>query len=170
VVVPVVMREARIERSGAPVVRTHEIRRRAHERIRERDRSLLVRLVERHVRLERRHRSHFSKRVIERVGTTSPRTIALTRESVFHRSEPSGAYPRVVQTTLRARPTVASSRDAPAPSAAYAASPSRAMRESATARISGVVLSPDELSRVSNFVISELDRRVLSYRERTGQV
>jgi hypothetical protein len=78
-------------------------------------------------------------------------------------------YPRLSLTLARAAAAPAS---APAgiDAAADGARTARLQANTITATAQPVPLHPAELSRVTEHVLRTLDRRVLSYRERTGQV
>lgn len=127
-------------------------------------------LIERRNHVEHHHfRSLASRLVVDRVVAARAPAPAMAGRTVLHRVEVPAAFPRVVQMTLRAQPVATTSRE----------TPPLAMREQATAprqqapaapRASLPALPPEELSRVSNFVIAELDRRVVSFRERTGRI
>jgi hypothetical protein len=85
-----------------------------------------------------------------------------------HRGRAPAALPRLELTTLRAQP-------APPPRGGAPEGPGRppplpAQPSVRTPAAPPVVLPADELSRVTEHVLRTLDRRVLSHRERTGQL
>jgi hypothetical protein len=85
-----------------------------------------------------------------------------------HRGRSPAALPRLELIALRAQPAPLPCGGAPEGHGRpppFAAQPS--MR---TAVAPPVVLPADELSRVTEHVLRTLDRRVLSHRERTGQL
>lgn len=115
--------------------------------------------------VERLHRSaHGVERLVHALA-------AQTRIPARREDEERAAFPRVQSTMLRTRatqpPANAGAPDASAPRGNHADEP----RALAIPRSSPPPPLPaSELSRVTEHVLRQLDRRVLSYRERTGQI
>ena len=96
----------------------------------------------------------------------APRTILAAASSPAERR---AAFPRVHLTLVRTQPAPVAPAMQPDP--ARLPSAPRGARAPGLARGAAFApLPPDELSRVTEHVLRTLDRRVLSYRERTGQV
>ena len=108
-------------------------------------------------------------RVVQSVAHP-PLTAALPAPGVVVRMESRHAYPQVSTTVVRASAAAAS----PSPSSRRPEMDSRVQEHFVAPLVrrqaDAITLPPQELSRVADHVINELDRRVLSYRERTGQV
>jgi hypothetical protein len=122
--------------------------------------------------VERRH--SLAARVIEqRAAATQETTAGASRVATRERAERRVSIPRVAMTLARQGAAVASrSADAARAeqSADIAVGDTRTIDAARTASGTALTLLPQELSRVTDHVIQQLDRRVLSYRERTGRV
>ncbi|WP_341890340.1 hypothetical protein [Variovorax sp. YR752] len=122
-------------------------------------------------RLERLLRERCVERVRTSVIGGSPPSAARPLAVValpMRRGWQEQAFPRLAMATVRS-PAAAPARTEPAlpsPPPTVAAARAPATWSPAAA----LVLPADELSRVTDHVLRTLDRRVLSYRERTGQV
>ena len=82
-------------------------------------------------------------------------------------------YPRISLTMVRTQPALGTPKESTPHHPSTPADRNRATRLAASARQAAVEafsLPAQELSRVTEHVIQTLDRRVLSYRERTGQL
>lgn len=129
-----------------------------------------------HSRLQLHTLAHVrTERVVVRTRaepTPIARQTEVARQAVVvlaaHRGRSPAAMPRLELITLRAQPVPlprAAARDGHGRPPPFPAQPS--VR---TAAAPPVVLPADELSRVTEHVLRTLDRRVLSHRERTGQL
>jgi hypothetical protein len=140
-----------------------------HERLR-----VVMRLLERATLA-----SHFREsRPLLGAALPRPSTAAMTgtAESVngqwIERIERQSLYPRVTQVVARAAAPVVPRNDSNM-QATSETMDVRAVSRPATSHAvtqSAAALPPAELSRVTDHVIRQLDRRVLSYRERMGRV
>lgn len=129
-----------------------------------------VERVERTSVVERSHSATHTVRLarieaaVQRLATT-----IVHRHDHYQRVEAPATFERVTQTLVRRKPAMAS-RIEPAASSPRAQPPrARVDVRAALQQATPTTIAPDELRRVTNHVISELDRRVLSYRERTGR-
>jgi hypothetical protein len=90
------------------------------------------------------------------------------------RREGAATYPRVDFTMVRTPAAVAAAAvraaAGPAPITERTAAAGQPRREAVRQAFEPAGLPPQELSRVTDHVIRQLDRRVLSYRERTGRI
>lgn len=111
--------------------------------------------------------------------TVAPAVIAVAVSAVSsarvlmtQRIERQMLFPRVTQIVARAHAAPAARGNAALHAPPQVLEPRSAPRTSAahTVAIVAPALPPAELSRVTDHVIQQLDRRVLSYRERMGQV
>lgn len=158
----------RIDMRSGPVVQTTAI---ALHGLRERS-------VERHAMLaktrvlERVRREHTLETMLVTTRVPAPPAgvpgPAGGAATPLRQARREGAAPRLPMAIARLPAAVPARADAPAPAqvAGEAALRERAHRSPATAW----VLPAEELSRVTDHVLRTFDRRVLSYRERTGQV
>lgn len=100
-------------------------------------------------------------------GSTPPASRAAMLQRIEHRSH----FPRVSQVVARASGSAAARAD-PARNETATIRDARPLVRSATpfavSTAAAASLPPAELSRVTDHVIQQLDRRVLSYRERMG--
>jgi hypothetical protein len=138
-----------------------------------------------------RERSYWMTRVVERAShvlhvrlsqmlvTVAPPALAVAastapspRVLMTQRVERQTLFPRVTQVVVRAPAAPPVRDDAALHAPPQVVEPHSAPRRSAphTVAIVAPELPPAELSRVTDHVIQQLDRRVLSYRERMGQV
>ena len=138
-----------------------------------------------------RERAHQMTRVVERESrvldvrhskmliTVALRAIAVAVSAapspcvlMTQRIERQMLFPRVTQVVTRAHAAPAARRNAALHAPPQVLESRSAPRASAphTVAIVAPVLPPAELSRVTDHVIQQLDRRVLSYRERMGLV
>ena len=76
----------------------------------------------------------------------------------------------MVMTMVRAPETIAAVRPDPAASDTTQRGKSGSTNPPHFVAAEGVSLPPQELSRVTEHVLRTLDRRVLSYRERSGRI
>lgn len=135
----------------------------------------LVRIERLRSERERRTYARMETRRVERTERTMaqrPVAMALSRATIgparSRRQDARAQFPRVPLTMARAPAPAATSQPAAAIAQAHAHDAARAMpREMAAA---AAPLPAHELSRVTEHVLRTLDRRVLSYRERTGQI
>lgn len=135
-----------------------------------------TRLVRQLVTREHGHvpRSLLRTNGVDRAIAVHPQAPApAARRVMLHRIERQPGFPPLALTMVRSFTTAAAAAAAipggPAPSSA----PRRAACAPDAARgavAAPLVLPQPELARVTEHVIRQLDRRVLSYRERTGQV
>lgn len=137
-------------------------------------RTLLERLVERRTHaVERRHAPVIERRIAAEAGATASAQ-AVERTAVARRLDVRHVYPPVARTLARAgaAPKSAAERHETPPTSIPGASPHRAVARGGTAPVTpeAVTLPPNELSRVTEHVIAQLDRRVRSYRERMGLI
>lgn len=145
---------------------THNIR-----TLRTLERTALVpapRLLEKRVRMTQRV---LHERLVQRLAASPPQR-ALPRAAMVTRVEQRHVFPRVQSTLVRAQPSVPPAARMPANPSAVAALDLRS--SSAPPRMRTIAapltLAPQELSRLTDHVIRQLDHRVLSYQERTGRV
>jgi hypothetical protein len=138
-----------------------------------------------------RERSYRMTRIVERAShvlhvrhshmlvTVAPPAIAVAastapspRVLMTQRIERQTLFPRVTQVVARAPAAPVVRGEAAMHAPPQVVEPRSAPRTSAphTVAIIAPTLPPAELSRVTDHVIEQLDRRVLSYRERMGQV
>ncbi len=127
-------------------------------------------LRERVVVLQRTLRERLVERLLERLEVT-PASLPASRTAVVVRVEQRNVYPRVPSMPMRVAIGPATLRaDAPA-----VETPLLAPRRSAPADpprpVSSAVppLAAQEVARITDHVIHQLDKRVLSYMERTGR-
>jgi hypothetical protein len=125
-------------------------------------------VLERRLVVERSHSTLVERMVRTELALRRSTTTTVQRHDHFHRIEAPSAYRRVVQTLVRIQPPAAARVE---PVAAPPTTPGRprfdvhpAVRGSAPSSRG----ASDDLRRVTDHVIAEFDRRVLSYRERTG--
>jgi hypothetical protein len=137
-------------------------------------RSGFERIVEQRLQSRERNETRIVERRTGVVVRSAPPAFAIAARPAFARVEQRAAFPPLARTLVRASaapPTTAvRSETAPPPFA-------HPDERRAVTRFGGAIgtpetvsLPPAELARVTKHVIGELDRRVLSYRERTGQV
>ncbi len=140
-------------------------------------------LSKEHERIERllsihRHRSMVlasahTPAISEPAGESDAVTVSQTRSTMVSRIERQIMFPRISLTMVRTQPPVSSPSESSPRSASSSANWNRGTRLNANsfpATAELFSLPAQELSRVTEHVIQTLDRRVLSYRERTGQV
>jgi len=111
------------------------------------------------------------QRLLQRL-TRTPAAAASPRLSFITRVESRHAAPRIQLTLVRTQPAVAQTASAArtevaTPSAQKHSGPAQLRSAPATPPL---VLPPQELSRLTDHVIRQLDHRVLSWQERTGRV
>jgi hypothetical protein len=111
------------------------------------------------------------ERLVQRL-TASTRQAALPRAAMVTRVEQHHVFPRVQLTLVRVLPAAPSAARVPADPSAV---PNPGLRtapaqQRGAATLTPLVLPPQELSRLTDHVIRQLDHRVLSYQERTGRV
>jgi hypothetical protein len=133
--------------------------------------------VERVVTQARTQSTTICRHAIERVLRTRQGIVSLapspaTQPLVRARRESAqrAAFPRVRSTTLRAHAPQPSASATPAATSVAGVHAERPRSLRVPPSTASPPLAPGELSRVTEHVIRQLDRRVLSYRERTGQV
>ena len=126
----------------------------------------------RHTRVPARLRQ---VQTVERAITTVVH--AERRHHTTHHTRPAPAAPPATQRPAYPRLALTLARTPSAPASVAARSDAASEPSARTARLQTntvatqpVPLHPAELSRVTEHVLRTLDRRVLSYRERTGQV
>jgi hypothetical protein len=111
------------------------------------------------------------QRLLDRLTRTEA-AAAAPRLSFAHRVEQRQGAPRIPLTMVTVQPPVAQA--SPTAAQATVAAPSSARTGPSQPRfapaVPPVVLPPQELSRVTDHVIRQLDHRVLSWQERTGRV
>jgi hypothetical protein len=144
------------------------------EIVRHERRTLLVRLIERRTHAVERLHARVIERGVEAAARTSAAMPNPVRTAVVRRVDLRHVYPPVARVLARAGARVESAaerREAPSLPAAPT-SPQRAetRRGTAPGAAEPVTLPPHELSRVTEHVIAQLDRRVRSYRERMGLI
>jgi hypothetical protein len=150
---------------SSPAIRT--LLRRRIETSRESSRH--VERVERRLVVDRSHSATHTMR-LTRVEAAVQRVAAtiVQRHDHYRRVELPAVFQRVTQTMVRREAAAVAKSEPPAaphtPALRARVDVAAALRTSTPASI-----APEELRRVTNHVISELDRRVLSYRERTGR-
>jgi hypothetical protein len=150
-----------VPRAPAPPERT--VRARFH---------VSTRLIERSLQLLRRHESRTTLGAALGTPGTPSATPSPIRVLTVQRIERRTLFPRVTQVLSRPAPVPPVPVQAALVPPAQQAEPPRAPRSQAlrNALQAAAPLGPVELGRVADHVIRELDRRVLSYRERTGQL
>ena len=111
------------------------------------------------------------ERLVQRLTASTPHA-APPRTALVTRVEQRHVFPRVQLTLVRAQPAVPSAAGvAPDPSAVPGSGLRAAVAQPrGTTPLPPLVLPPQELSRLTDHVIRQLDHRVLSYQERTGRV
>lgn len=111
------------------------------------------------------------ERLVQRL-TRAAANAAAPRTAVVTRLEQRSALPRVQLTMVRGQPAMPPVARGPAESTVARATDARAVTvlPHATPAATALVLPPQELSRLTDHVIRQLDHRVLSWQERTGRV
>ena len=132
----------------------------------------MTRVVERASRVMQVRHSRMLVTVAPAAITVAASAAPLPRVLMTQRVERQTFFPRVTQVVARAPAAPAVRGDAALHAPPQFVEPRSAPRTSAphTEAIVAPALPPAELSRVTDHVIQQLDRRVLSYRERMGQV
>jgi hypothetical protein len=105
-------------------------------------------------------------------GADAPPASPATRPPELRR-ETARAFPRLGTTVVRAPATAVAAADAASARqdpARAGTSGGRAERDAPARAGNAISLPPRELSRVTDHVLRQLDRRVLSYRERLGRI
>jgi hypothetical protein len=110
------------------------------------------------------------ERLIQRL-TVSTSHAAPPRVAMLTRVEHRNVFPRVQLTLVRTQAAVASApRVAPDASVPVPGMRTAPAQPRGATTLPPLVLPPQELSRLTDHVIRQLDHRVLSYQERTGRV
>jgi len=141
--------------------------------VRRERRTLLKRLIERRTHAAERVHTCLIERRTEAAGRGRAAAPDAMRKASAARVDAHRPYPPLAQTLARAAaPTKGSvaQRD-PAPArASTTTNPQRSVMRwgNAPAAPDSVTLPPDELCRVTEHVIAQLDLRIRSYRERMG--
>jgi hypothetical protein len=133
---------------------------------------LSTRLLERTLRVLHAHHTHMRVSVAPRSPAAPSNVPPPTRVVMMQRVERQTLFPRVTQVLARASSTAAIRGQSAALTAPETTAPRLAPRPGVphAAAPAARALPPAELARVTDHVIRQLDQRVLSYRERTGQV
>lgn len=116
--------------------------------------------------------SSFATRVIEHRNVSTVPNPAMQATSVVPRADRRASVPRLAFTVLRPAPVAAppSTTAVKVEQVTAMARPQAARHSERNIEKAPLTLPPQELSRVTQYVIHELDRRVVSYRERMGIV
>ena len=133
---------------------------------------LSTRLLERTLRFLQVRHTQMPVSVAPPAAAMPSNALPSTRLLMMQRIERQALFPRVTQVLVRSAAPAAAHGEARVQALAQVSEPRTAPRPS-TAPATPVVVAPlpaVELSRVTDHVIKQLDRRVLSYRERMGQV
>jgi hypothetical protein len=132
---------------------------------------LSTRLVERSLRWLRAHHAPVAAAVAPPAGAAGLQPTS-TRLLMMQRIERQALFPRVTQVLARPALAAASLGQAAGPGASRADEPRPGPLPGTPrgAAPAASALPALELARVTDHVIRQLDRRVLSYRERTGQL
>ena len=111
-------------------------------------------------------------RTVERVERQSPAADPAGRPIVLARFERQTVFPRVAMTVVHSARPPAPDPDTPAaPTVVHTRVADHVQIDRASRAPSEAVTLPvQELARVTDHVIQQLDRRVLSYRERMGRI
>ena len=106
------------------------------------------------------------------VVSATPAAGATSRGAMATRVARPGVVPRAPMTMLRTQPAAAAAAAATARTASWEPGPARVAPRAAavTASAPALPLQPQELSRLTEHVIRQLDHRVLSFQERSGRV
>jgi hypothetical protein len=113
---------------------------------------------------------HLAERLVES-RTVPGAAAAAPRLAIVTRVEQRQAAPRIETVMLRSQPPGAKASAAPAGDAHVTAASPRpgSMRAPPTQQPAPLVLPAQEMSRLTEHVIRQLDHRVLSWQERTGR-
>lgn len=110
--------------------------------------------------------------LVERLTRSQPAAVAAPRVAFVTRVEQRRAAPRIQLTMVRQQPAVppVEKRSAETPQPAVVDAPALPRQPRFAAPAAPLVLPPQEVSRLTDHVIRQLDHRVLSWQERTGRV